>query len=792
MFIQYQWALWKAQAPDGWDIEIGTENGVIAIEDWGVHVSNPELSYKLWQNPGEYFNGQDDDGNGKIDDVFGWDFTEDDPYPLPDTGNSHGTYMASIAAARTNDGYGMAGVCWGCPIMVLRSATLSQAILSIGYAAVEGADVVNMSWTLDPGVYDNLKYICDYAASLGVVLVAAAGNTPDGVQRPPAEYDSVLAVAATNQSDMKAGFSNYGSWVDISAPGVEILASGNDFGYNLIDGTSPATAIVSGLAGLIKSNYPGLREDAVRAMIIELADKIDDKNPGFEGMLGTGRINIYRSLSVNTSLRNGNFESGVDWWERNPGGWHTVDYSFYPCANDVMEERGSPTSIMTGTLFHLGGGLWMNAEMCIASGSLGDIDVVHRSTQTGYQLQVFGNGDCSTDGGWENWIDWQDALPGMYDVVGTCTYGICKFDELWVSADHYPGMCSIPGPTPTTPPTKTPTAGPPSPTPKPTETSTPVTHTPTPSRTPTNTPTASSTPTTSPTPTASSTPTTSPTPTASSTPTETPTGTPATPTPSNTPGPTNTPRPPPPPTPVCLYGNLDFSNGNRTTYSFEGCCGDMWKFLENGAWIYTTKSLGAARYRLDFYVYNGNANEFRLDLYQGSTLLRSVTFSQSGQRAQAEFDITTSGAYTVRVTRIIHGETAGVYDMCFMSIGSPGTPTPTPTAPPGEQPGFCDGGIPSYPVDDGHCGTLQGWEWFDLIKVITWLFCNLINWMGRLFTWLGLVIQWLMCPVYDFFAWFSCTLRTLAYIIGNILCVIRQPFEFIYYAWIAFVAEVSL
>jgi hypothetical protein len=216
----------------------------------------------------------------------------------------------------------------------------------------------------------------------------------------------------------------------------------------------------------------------------------------------------------------------------------------------------------------------------------------------------------------------------------------------------------------------------------------------------------------------------------------------------------------------------------------------MWKLYGNGAYIYTSQTFGIARYRVDFYTYDGNAAELQLEVYQGSTLLNTISFTQNGQRAQAEFDINTAGVYTLRVKYIGTGH-IGVYDMCVMTIGSPSTPTPTPTAPPGEQPGFCDGGIPSYPADDGHCGTLQGWEWIDLIKVITWLFCNLINWLGRLFTWLGLVIQWLLCPVYDFFAWFSCTLQTLAYIIGNILCVIRQPFEFLYYAWIAFVAEVS-
>lgn len=782
----YQWGLDKIDGPDGWGIETGSEDTVIAVMDYGTEMNHGEFLYKHWDNPGETFNGLDDDGNGYVDDEFGWDFIDNDYWPNPEPGDYswHGTYVASIALARTNDGFGMAGTCWDCKLMTLRVSGVVEDINALYYAAGEGADVVNMSFSYSPGHIQALEDACNWATYNNVVLIASAGNTPDGIEREPASYDSVFAVAATNQSDVKAAFSNYGTWIDASAPGVDIFGAYTGGGYVIASGTSASAPFVAGLAGLIRSQYPDLRQDAVKLMIKELARPIDAYNPGYEGMLGGGRISLYNSLSVNKSLRNGNFEAGWDWWERNAAGYHRVYYSFYPCANNIMEERGSPTSIMTGTLFHLGGGLWMNAEMCIASGSLGDVKVINRETGTGYTLQNIGNGDCSTSGGWGNYIDWYDALPGMYDVVGTCTYGVCKFDELWVSADHYPGLCNIPGPTPTTPPTNTPTPGPPSPT---------ASSTPTPSQTPTGTP-ATSTPTRTPTstPTETATPTSTPTQTPTSTPTETPTGTP--PTPTNTPEPTMTwtPRPTGAPPPACLVGDLDFTNGSSSLYSYEGLYGYVWKLAAPGAYITHVGGLAAGHYKLDLIIGHGQAGDITLNVYSGGNLVDTSSFVP-GAMAVAEFDVSTAGTFTLNIVSP-NGSSSSpwIYSICLVRTGNAATPTPVPTAPPGEQAGFCDGGLPSFPPDDGSCETLSGWEWFDLIKVVKYLFCSLFSWLGRLFSWLGTVIQWLMCPVYDFLSWFACTLQTLAYIVGSLLCLVRQPFEFLYYAWLAFVAEVAI
>jgi subtilisin family serine protease len=788
----WQWGLTRIGGPEGWDIETGSEDVIIAVLDSGTDMYLTDLTYKHWENPGETFNGIDDDGNGYVDDEWGWDFVYSDYWPMPTNPvtDSHGTMVASVAVARTNEGYGMAGVCWNCKLMSLKfyDSTAGGNVENaeaIYYAATKGADVINMSINYAAGYVPLMQDACDWAASQNVVIIAAAGNDNTSTPRAPAEYDSVMAVAATNQSDVKATFSTYGSWVDVSAPGVDIVAAVPNNNYVLASGTSVAAPIVAGVAGLIRSLYPDLREDAVRAMIAELAKPIDSINPGYAGQLG-GRVNMYDSLSVNTSLRNGNFESGYSYWERNTGGYNVVGYSFYPCANNVMESHGSPTSYFTGTFFHLGGGLWLNSEMCIASGSMGDVDIVHRSSATGYQLQNIGSGDCSTAGGWANAIDWYDALPGMYDVVGTCTYGVCKFDDIWASGDHYPGLCDIPGPTPTTPPTNTPTPGPPSPTPKtptPTFTSTPVTHTPTPSSTPTETPT----PTNTPTPTSTPTPTNTPTPT--STPTETPTGTPATPT--DVP-PTSTPRTPFP-TPQCLYADLDWYGDSVATgayWGYEGAVGNFWSYSRNDGYILLeNKALPAGRIRISMNVYGSTADNYTLVVYQGGSIVDSVTFSAASS-PYAEFDVYSSASFSLRI--IISVKTDGDYDgvknICVQRVSQPiGTPTPTPE--PGDQPYFCDAGIPDFPADDGHCGTLSGWEWIDLIKVVNWLFCNLFNWLGRLFNWLGTFLQWLLCPLFDFLAWISCTLVTLGYIVGNLLCLVRQPIEFIYYAWLAFVQE---
>jgi len=217
-----QWGLTKINAPQAWDTTQGSSAVAIAIVDTGIDLNHPDLAGKLWINPGEIpGNGIDDDGNGKVDDVNGWDWVNNDGDPQDDIG--HGTHVAGIIAAATNNGTGVAGVCPNCRVMALKvldaggSGTYTNIAAGITYAADKGAKVINLSL----GGYAESSLLQDAVtyASQTAVVVGAAGNENRNVRFYPAAHDDVIAVAATDQIDQKAPFSNYGEWVDLTRAG---------------------------------------------------------------------------------------------------------------------------------------------------------------------------------------------------------------------------------------------------------------------------------------------------------------------------------------------------------------------------------------------------------------------------------------------------------------------------------------------------------------------------------------------------------------------------------------------
>ncbi|KPK68440.1 hypothetical protein AMJ82_08245 [candidate division TA06 bacterium SM23_40] len=305
----------------------------MGITDTGVDWDPPDLAADIWINWLEDINGNgqfdtipeaqggdinnfDDDGNGYIDDVIGWDFVTLSPSQVcpgedytadndPMDFDGHGTHVSGIAAAVTNNGVGVAGMARDCRIMPLRVGwqapdcqtgliNMSFAVSGIAYGIQKSVTAINMSYDTSGGVI--MQAMRDaYAA--GVVMVHSAGN--DNLNAPDVVdimADTVLSVAATNQQDVKAGFSNYGAWVDVSAPGVGIMSTFFNDGYADLQGTSMSAPFVTGLAGLIRSQSPGLAVDEVIARIKDTAEDIDSLNPGYEGMLGTGRINAYQAL----------------------------------------------------------------------------------------------------------------------------------------------------------------------------------------------------------------------------------------------------------------------------------------------------------------------------------------------------------------------------------------------------------------------------------------------------------------------------------------------------------------
>ncbi len=313
----YQWYVDDGDVADvrlpyAWDLARGDTSVVIAIIDTGVDTTHPDLASRIWRNSGEIpGNGIDDDGNGFVDDVEGWDFGRADNDPKPEyTPESsgidvgfHGTFCAGIAAAATNNGDGISGAGWNCRIMPLKvshpdSGITSEAIAgAFLYAVEEHASVISMSFggPGDPGVPEFFQSLVDLATSSGAVCVAAAGNDGDSVRTYPAACDRVLAVAATDFGNARAEFSNFGSWVDVAAPGSYMFSSICQnytftdldqlfyillFGWDGVnpymygDGTSFACPLVAGVCGLVRARFPYLTPPLVMRQIVSTGDPV--------------------------------------------------------------------------------------------------------------------------------------------------------------------------------------------------------------------------------------------------------------------------------------------------------------------------------------------------------------------------------------------------------------------------------------------------------------------------------------------------------------------------------------
>ncbi len=328
-----QWAHVNMESELAWDIETGEPSTVIAVVDTGVDWDHPDLAANIWNNTDEIPNNEvDDDNNGYIDDVRGWDFvdvppeipyffqpapgedgTERDNDPMDFDG--HGTHCSGIAAAVTDNDVGVAGMCWNVQIMPSRAGykaangmgilLVEDAAAAIEYAAENGADVISMSWG-GYGISELIKIAIEYAYDQGVVLVGAAGNSNSRTKHYPSAYDQVIAIAATAESDEKASFSNYGSWVDISAPGVNIYSTMFNDTYASLSGTSMATPFAAGLAGLILSKDPSFTNEEVRNILRSTTDSVTSTVH-----IGLGRINAYIAIQRDTILI-ADFNSSLD------------------------------------------------------------------------------------------------------------------------------------------------------------------------------------------------------------------------------------------------------------------------------------------------------------------------------------------------------------------------------------------------------------------------------------------------------------------------------------------------
>lgn len=294
------WGMAKIQTAPAWDIVKGS-GVVVAVVDTGADHTHPDLAANIWANPTEIpGNGMDDDGNGFVDDVRGWDFVSNTNAPLD--GHSHGTHVSGTIAAVGNNGIGVVGVAPQAKIMVVKglgndgSGYDSDLAQGIVYAADNGADIINMSWggTGDSPV---IEEAINYAHSLGVILVAAAGNSAiDASQFLPAKYVSVITVSAFNSADVMAPFSNFGTKIDVAAPGVGIQSTVPGGYYSSFNGTSMAAPHVAGLAALILSQRPSLANEQVRQIIRQTTDDVGPV--GFDTQAGYGRINAIKAIQT--------------------------------------------------------------------------------------------------------------------------------------------------------------------------------------------------------------------------------------------------------------------------------------------------------------------------------------------------------------------------------------------------------------------------------------------------------------------------------------------------------------
>lgn len=334
-------------APEAWDIERGDSTAILGITDTGVLYTHADLSANIWRNWAEKngIAGVDDDLNGFVDDSVGWDFVSSQSGCWsgedcsgadnnPSDFNGHGTHVSGIAAAVTNNSTGVAGIAGGgsgesgARIMPLRIGWsgswfgqevgyvgMDYAAQAINYGRVKGVAAFNCSWGSSNS--GGLGTAVTAAINAGIVMCVAAGNDNNSSADYLSSRGDCIDIAAVNSSDVRASFSNYGTWVDVSAPGVDIYATySNHYSptYSYLDGTSMAAPCVTGQVGLLKSRSPSATRTQITNAILNNVDNIYDENPSYSGQLGSGRINLNLALQALVSITVTNPNTDVTWY----------------------------------------------------------------------------------------------------------------------------------------------------------------------------------------------------------------------------------------------------------------------------------------------------------------------------------------------------------------------------------------------------------------------------------------------------------------------------------------------
>lgn len=307
-------------AVEAWDIRNDASAVVVAVIDTGVRMTHEDLAANLWVNSGEIpGNGIDDDGNGVIDDLHGFDAIDGGGDPSDEDG--HGTHVAGTIGAVGNNATGVTGVAWQVQLMPIRflgagGGFLSDAIESIAYAQKNGATILNNSWG-GGGFSTSLRNAIANLATDDILFVAAAGNdgaNSDVTPGYPAAYDlpHIVSVAASDRNDQLAGFSNFGpTSVDLAAPGVAIRSTfnGSDVSYATLNGTSMASPHVAGALAILRAEFPGEDAASLKARLLDTVDLVADFA---DTTVSGGRLNLEAALRNQAVPRPGVFRFSID------------------------------------------------------------------------------------------------------------------------------------------------------------------------------------------------------------------------------------------------------------------------------------------------------------------------------------------------------------------------------------------------------------------------------------------------------------------------------------------------
>lgn len=323
---QAQWALNAVQAPQAWDISVGAHDVVVAVVDTGVALTHEDLKDNIWGNINEIAgNGKDDDNNGFVDDVNGWDFVGKDNDPTDETSAQnpgHGTHCSGIIGAVGGNNVGVCGISPQVSIMPLRflgsdgSGDLYDAVKAIDYAINNGAHIISASFgaTVPESGAQPLIDAIKRAEEKGVIFVAAAGNegnSNDTTNTYPANTNAsnMISVAASDVNDQKPSWSNYGRKVHIASPGVDILST-IPTGYDKLSGTSMATPLIAGIVALMKSVDISLTGSQARSIIQSTGDVVAIETESSRRVNAAHAVDAVRKKSLTLVPATATFEPG--------------------------------------------------------------------------------------------------------------------------------------------------------------------------------------------------------------------------------------------------------------------------------------------------------------------------------------------------------------------------------------------------------------------------------------------------------------------------------------------------